>query len=67
MYFKNDVLFRDDNQILIDLEEVNKYVGTSKIDDKLRKKKKKYPNIHLDFGLNTNKFYISNSKGARVI
>jgi len=24
MYFKNDILFRDDNQILIDLEQVNK-------------------------------------------
>lgn len=67
MYFKNDVLFKNENQILIDLEEVNKYVGTSKIDDKLREFIKKYPNTHLDFGLNTNKFYISNSKGARVM
>lgn len=67
MYFKNDILFRDENQILIDLEQVNKFVGTSKIDDKLREFINKYPNIHLDFGLNTNKFYISNSKGARVI
>lgn len=67
MYFKNDVLFKNENQILIDLEQVNKYVGTSKIDDKLREFIKKYPNLHLDFGLNTNKFYISNSKGARVM
>lgn len=67
MYFKNDVLFKNENQILIDLEQVNKYVGTSKIDDKLREFIKKYPNLHLDFELNTNKFYISNSKGARVM
>lgn len=67
MYFKNDVLFKNENQILIDLEQVNKYVGTSKIDDKLREFTKKYPNTHLDFGLNTNKFYISNNKGARVM
>lgn len=67
MYFKNDVLFKNENQILIDLEQVNKYVGTSKIDDKLREFTKKYPNLHLNFGLNTNKFYISDRFSARVM
>lgn len=67
MYFKNDVLFKDENQILIDLEQVNKYVGTSKIDDKLREFTNKYPNLHINFGLNTNKFYISDRFGAKVM
>lgn len=67
MYFKNDILFKNDKQILIDLENVNKFVGTSQIDSKLREFIGKYPNIHLDFGLNTNKFYISDNKGARIL
>ena len=68
MYFKNDYLFENKAQILKDLEEVNRYVGTSEIDDKLGEFMKKYPYIlHLDFGLNTKKFYISDRFGARVM
>ena len=67
MYFKNDYLFRDDKQILLDLEAVNNYVGTSEIDNKLREFTKKYPNLKLDFGLNTNKFYVCDNKGMRII
>lgn len=67
MHFKNDVLFRDNKQILIDLEAVNNYIGTSEIDNKLREFTKKYPNFKLDFGLNTNKFYVCNNKGMRII
>lgn len=67
MYFKNDVMFKDEASILIDLEAVNKYVGTPQIDDKLREFTNKYPNLKLDFGLNTNKFYVCDRFGARVL
>ena len=53
--------------ILIDLEAVNKYVGTPQIDDKIREFTNKYPNFKLDFGLNTNKFYVCNRFGTRVL
>ena len=54
-------------QILEQLDEVNKYVGTSLIDKKLGQFIKQYPYLSLDFGIWTKRYYICGSKGERVM
>lgn len=59
----------DTQQALLDLEEVNKFVGTNLIDEKLKwwnKKYKHYTGWYLRFQLNSNKFIITNRLGVRL-
>lgn len=59
----------DIQQALLDLEEVNKFVGTSLIDEKLRwwiYKYKHHKGWYPRFQLNSNKFVICNRLGARL-
>lgn len=59
----------DIQQALLDLEEVNRFVGTILIDEKIGwwvNKYKEHTGWYLKFQLNSNKFIIVNRLGARL-
>ena len=54
-------------EMLEDLKELNKFVGTRFIDEKMRKFVQKHKGIKLDFGMNKKEFYICGNLGQRII